>query len=94
VAQLQGDRVHPLQNYHAITRGNAEAWAWIDEIGTLDPGTDGRSCGARCVGEPASALKMEQVETLAEELFLLQTLADNRHVAETYVAGEPMKSAL
>jgi guanine deaminase len=43
---------------------------------------------------PASALKMERVETLEEELFLLQTLADNRMIVETYVAGVPMKSTL
>ena len=30
----------------------------------------------------------------AEELFLLQTLGDDRAVAEVYVAGKPAKSAL
>ena len=37
---------------------------------------------------PAMALRMETVRTLAEELFLLQTLGDDRAVAATYVAGE------
>ena len=37
-------------------------------------------------------LRMETVETLAEELFLLQTLGDDRAVAEVYVAGRPAKS--
>nr|WP_272212189.1 hypothetical protein [Marinicella sp. W31]MDC2878100.1 hypothetical protein [Marinicella sp. W31] len=40
------------------------------------------------------ALKMDAVSTLAEELFLLQTLGDDRAVAETYVAGSPLKSGL
>jgi guanine deaminase len=31
---------------------------------------------------------------LAEELFLLQTLGDDRAVAEVYVAGRPAKSTL
>ena len=39
-------------------------------------------------------LRMETVETLAEELFLLQTLGDDRAVAEVYVAGRPAKSTL
>jgi len=39
-------------------------------------------------------LRMETVETLAEELFLLQTLGDDRAVVETYVAGRPAKSVL
>ncbi|MFK7793150.1 MAG: guanine deaminase [Devosiaceae bacterium] len=94
VAQLQGDRVHPLQNYHAITRGNAEAMGMVESIGTLDVGTDADLVVLDAHATSAAALKMERVETLAEELFLLQTLADNAHVAETYVAGVPMKPAL
>ena len=37
-------------------------------------------------------LRMETVETLAEELFLLQTLGDDRAVREVYVAGRPAKA--
>jgi guanine deaminase len=37
---------------------------------------------------------MEVVKTLPEELFLLQTMGDDRAVAETYVAGVAMKSGL
>jgi guanine deaminase len=37
---------------------------------------------------------MEAVDSLADELFLLQTCGDDRAVAETYVAGEAMKSKL
>ena len=43
---------------------------------------------------PAMALKAEVVTSLADELFLLQTMGDDRAVTETYVAGKPMKSAL
>lgn len=94
VAQLQGDRVHPLQSYHAITRGNAEAMGMVDSIGTLDVGSDADLVVLDATATPASALKMERVETLAEELFLLQTLSDSHHVAETYVAGVPLKGKL
>jgi guanine deaminase len=37
---------------------------------------------------PAMALRMETVRTLAEELFVLETLGDDRAVAAVYVAGE------
>ncbi len=94
VAQLQGDRVHPLQHFHAITRGNAEAMSMEDQVGTLEVGTMADLVVLDANATGAASLKMERVETLAEELFLLQTLADNRHVAETYVAGVPLKSAL
>ena len=43
---------------------------------------------------PAMALRMATVETLAEELFLLQTLGDDRSVAEVYVSGARAKSVL
>lgn len=93
VAQLQGDRLHPLQSYHAVTRGNAEAMGMVERIGTLDIGTDADLVVLDATATVAAALKMQRVETLAEELFLLQTLADNRAVVETYVAGAPLKSA-
>ncbi len=35
---------------------------------------------------------METVTTLAEELFVLQTLGDDRSVVETYVAGVAAKT--
>ena len=38
------------------------------------------------------ALRMETVNTLAEELFLLQTLGDDRAAVEVYVAGRAAKS--
>jgi guanine deaminase len=34
------------------------------------------------------------VTSLAEELFLLQTLGDDRAVREVYVAGKPAKSVI
>ncbi len=36
-------------------------------------------------------LRMETVTSLPEELFLLQTMGDDRAVVETYVAGVAMK---
>lgn len=94
IAQVQGDRVNPLHSYHDITRGNAEAMNMVDKIGTLDVGTDADLTVLDATRSGAAKLKMERVETLSEELFLLQTLTNVDHVAETYVAGVPMKRAL
>ncbi|MEQ8656955.1 MAG: guanine deaminase [Hyphomicrobiales bacterium] len=94
VAQLHGNRMHPLQTFFAMTLGNAQAIGMAANIGTLDAGTDADIVVLNAAAMPASALKMERVETLEEELFLLQTLADNRMIVETYVAGVAMKSAL
>ena len=37
-------------------------------------------------------LRAERLRGLEDELFLLQTLGDDRAVVETYVAGRPAKS--
>ena len=50
--------------------------------------------GDDAAATPAMALKMEVVRSLTDELFLLQTLGDDRAVRETYVAGKPMKALL
>ena len=40
---------------------------------------------------PGMALRMETVRSLTEELFLLQTLGDDRAVTQVYVAGRAAK---
>lgn len=39
---------------------------------------------------PAMSLRMERTETLAQELFVLQIMGDDRSVTQTYVAGKAM----
>ena len=90
---LQGEKMNPLAAFWQITRGNAEALSLVQRIGTLDPGSDADMVVLDARATPAMRLRMETVTTLAQELFLLQTLGDDRAVAQTYVAGRPAKSA-
>jgi len=92
VLQLQGQRLHPLRAFHWITRGNAVALGLEDRIGTLEAGTEADIVVLDARATDAMALRMERAETLAEELFILQIMGDDRAVAQTYVAGEPQKS--
>jgi guanine deaminase len=94
VIALNGEKLNPLQSFWQITRGNAEALSLADRIGTLEPGTDADITVLDTRATPVMRLRMEAVETLAEELFLLQTLGDDRAVAEVYVAGRPARSDL
>jgi len=94
IQQLLGERLNPLESYYHMTLGNAEALSLSDRIGTLTPGSDADLVVLDATATPAMALKMEAVTTLTEELFLLQTMGDDRAVAETYVAGRAMKSSL
>jgi guanine deaminase len=94
VIALNGEKLNPLQSFWQITRGNAEALSLADRIGTLEPGSDADIVVLDSSATPGMALRMETIETLAEELFLLQTLGDDRVVREVYVSGKPAKSAI
>lgn len=94
IQQLLKARFSPLQTFHAMTLGNAEALSLSDKIGCFKRGSEADFVVLDAKATPAMALKMECVETLSEELFLLQTLGDDRSVAETYVMGEAVKSKL
>ena len=94
VIALNGEKLNPFQSFWQLTRGNAEALSVADKVGTLDEGTDADIVVLDARSTPGMRLRMETVETLAEELFLLQTLGDDRAVREVYVAGRPAKSAI
>ncbi|MCA1404833.1 guanine deaminase [Ensifer sp. IC3342] len=94
ILQLQGERLNPFDSFYLMTRGNAEALSLVDRIGTLEPGTDADLIVLNMAATPAMALRAEVVNSLADELFLLQTMGDDRAIVETYVAGRPAKSSL
>jgi guanine deaminase len=93
VLNLQGHRYHPLRAFWQATRGNAEAIGMADKIGTLDAGTEADFIVLDATATDAMALRMETAETLAEELFVLQTLGDDRAVRASYVAGRVAHTA-
>ncbi|NTJ43040.1 guanine deaminase [Agrobacterium larrymoorei] len=94
IQQLLGERLNPLESWYLMTRGNAEALSMVDQIGTLDAGTDADITVLNASSTSAMALKMEVVNSLTEELFLMLTMGDDRTVVETYVAGAAMKNGL
>jgi guanine deaminase len=91
IQQLLGERLNPLESFYHMTLGNAVALDLADRIGTLDEGTDADIVVLDAASTPAMRLRMETVTSLSEELFLLQTLGDDRSVVETYVAGKASK---
>ncbi len=94
VLQLRGQRLDPLRSFYMMTLGNARAMSLDDRIGAIEPGRDADLVVLDACATPQMALRMEAVDTLANELFLLQTCGDDRAVVETYVAGRAMKSGL
>jgi guanine deaminase len=94
VLQLRGQRLTPLNSFYLMTLGNARALGLEGTIGSLVPGAAADLVVLDSRATPQMAARMETVSRLSEELFLLQTSGDDRAVAETYVAGKAMKSAL
>ncbi len=92
IQQLQSERLNPLESFYLMTRGNAEALSLENHIGSLSPGMDADLVVLNVAATPAMALKAETITKLSEELFLLQTLGDDRAVTETYIAGSPQKN--
>jgi guanine deaminase len=94
VLQLRRQRLTPLAAFYRITLGNALALGLEDKIGSIAPGREADLVVLDAGATPAMALRRERIEDLREELFLLQTMGDDRAVREVYVAGEPAKSRI
>ncbi|WP_170772030.1 guanine deaminase [Ruegeria lacuscaerulensis] len=92
ILQLQGMALHPLQAFHWATRGNACVLGLEDKIGSLDPGTEADIVVLNARSTPAMALRMDRVDSLAEELFVLQIMGDDRAIEEVYISGSPSKT--
>ena len=91
VLHLQGQRLSPLNAFYRMTLGNARALGLQDRIGSLHAGADADIVILDSGAKPAMELRMRTARSLVEELFILQTMGDDRCVAEVYVAGKAMK---
>lgn len=94
VLQLRGQRLTPLNSFYMATLGNARALSLEGIIGSIEPGCAADLVVLNASATPAMRLRMATVTSLVEELFLLQTLGDDRSIAEVYVAGAQAKSTL
>jgi len=87
--QARGQSLPALQAFYAITLGNARALGLEAHIGALEPGHDADIVVLDSGATPAMAHRMETARgDLAQELFVLMTLGDDRAVRATYVAGK------
>ncbi|QQR39849.1 guanine deaminase [Devosia rhizoryzae] len=94
VLQLRGQRLNPFASFHMATRGNAQALGLQETIGSIAPGCAADLIVLDAYATPTMRMRQPTVSSLAEELFVLQTLGDDRSVVEVYVAGARAKSTL
>ncbi|WP_332695069.1 amidohydrolase family protein, partial [Bosea sp. (in: a-proteobacteria)] len=90
ILQLQGQSLSAFEALHAITRGNAVALGLDHLIGSFEPGREADVVVLDAAATRVMAHRLETARDLAEELFVLVTLGDERNVVATYVAGEPV----
>jgi guanine deaminase len=95
VLQMGGQSWPALQAFFQMTLGNSRALGLADRIGAIREGLEADIVVLDSRSTPAMAHRMESVEgDIAEELFILMMMGDDRAVQETYVAGRPAKSGL
>ncbi|MBK9135868.1 MAG: guanine deaminase [Betaproteobacteria bacterium] len=88
VQALAGHRLTAWTALHAATRGAAEALQLGHEIGTLEPGRVADFAIWRWAANPVDAERQRLARDLHEKLFAWITLADDRHLVGTWVAGQ------
>ena len=92
VLQLQNQQLSPLESFYQITLGNAQALSLENKIGTFGIESDADIIVLDAKATSAMKIRMDTVKNIAEELFVLQTMSDDRSVTQVYIKGKPSKN--
>jgi guanine deaminase len=87
VGQLQGDNLDPLHAFYLGTLAGARALHIDGRVGNLLPGKEADFVVLDLTATPLLARRTARTRTLAETLFVLAVLADDRLVERTYLMG-------
>lgn len=87
IQALQGERLTAWKALHAATRGAAEALSLGHEIGSLEAGRMADVCVWDWASGPVAQRRLSLARDLHEKVFAWMTLADERNLVATYVAG-------
>ena len=87
VMQLQGKKLDPFKSLYLATLGGARALYLDDKIGNFESGKDADFVVLDYQATPLLDYRLQQAKSLAETLFALVTLGDDRCVQETFAAG-------
>ncbi|MBF7141447.1 MULTISPECIES: guanine deaminase [Pseudomonas] len=92
VMQLQGARLHPFKSLYLATLGGARALSLGDRVGRLAPGYEADFLVLDLKATPLLSYRLAQCRDIAETLFVLMTLGDDRVVQHTFAAGHRVHS--
>lgn len=88
VVALTGQRLAPMRAFYLATLGGAVALDLDDRIGNFLPGKEADFIALDLQATPLLARRMARCESLAEQIFALMMLGDDRAIARTHVLGE------
>lgn len=88
IMQLQGRKLDPFKSLYLATLGGAEALYLDDKIGNFESGKDADFVVLDYNATPLISYRMQQAKSLAEKLFALTMLGDDRAIKETFAAGQ------
>ena len=86
--QLQKHKLSPLKSYYLATLGGARTLDLQDAIGNFEPGKEADFVVLNYRATPILDLRLANCRTLADRLFVMAMLGDDRAVQATYVLGE------
>lgn len=87
-AQLNGNKLSAGEAFYFATRGTAHALYLEDKIGSIGVGMEADMVVLDLKSTPIIEYRMRYCQDLEEALFIQMTMADDRAVLATYVAGE------
>ena len=87
VGQLAGETLDPMHAFYLATLGGARALRIDDKVGNLAPGKEADFLVLDLSATPLLARRTAGAATLAEKLFILSVLGDDRAIERTYLAG-------
>ncbi|AYH42878.1 guanine deaminase [Azoarcus sp. DN11] len=89
VLQLNGQSLSAERAFYLATLGGARSLYLDDRIGSFAPGREADFVVLDPTATPLLERRSAACGTLAERMFVLMMLGDDRAVAETWVMGEP-----
>ena len=92
VMQMQGAKLSPFKSLYLATLGGARALRLDDRIGSLQVGNEADFLVLDYNATPLLSYRLKQSKDIAETLFVLMTLGDDRVVQQTYSAGSLVHS--
>jgi guanine deaminase len=87
ILQLQGKKLDPFKSLYLATLGGAQALYLDDKIGNFESGKDADFVVLDYKATPLIGYRMQQATSLAEKLFALCMLGDDRAIKQTFAAG-------